>query len=46
QADPSHAHAWQAWGVMEGRLGNYEVARSLWESGLKANPLHGPLWQV
>lgn len=46
QADPSHAHAWQAWGLMETRAGNYDVARSLWERGLKAVPMHGPLWQV
>lgn len=31
---------------METRSGNYDVARSLWERGLKASPLHGPLWQV
>lgn len=46
QADPSHAHAWQAWGVMECRAGNHSVARTLWESGLKNCPRHGPLWQV
>ncbi|CAN0442150.1 unnamed protein product, partial [Ectocarpus sp. 13 AM-2016] len=46
KADPSHAHAWQAWGLMETRAGNFKVARSLWERGLKANPTHGPLWQV
>ena len=28
QADEKHAHAWQAWGVMESRAGNPALART------------------
>lgn len=46
QADPSHAHAWQAWGVMEARGGNTEVARDLFRRGLRRCPDHAALWQA
>eukprot|EP00900_Chrysochromulina_parva_P012275 jgi/Chrpa1/21048/Chrysochromulina_OHIO_Genome00009061-RA len=46
QADPSHAHAWQAWGVMEARLGHADVARDLYQRGLRRCPDHGALWQA
>ena len=43
-ADKRHAHAWQAWGVMELRAGNLRVAKTLFENGLRNSPNHGPLW--
>lgn len=46
QADPAHAHAWQAWGVMESRLGNTQVARDLYRRGLRRCPDHAALWQA
>lgn len=44
--DETHAHAWQAWGVMEMRAGNFETAKTLFECGIKTAPRHGPLWQA
>jgi len=46
QADASHAHAWQAWGVMEARMGNAEVARDLYRRGLRRCPQHAALWSA
>lgn len=45
-ADRKHAHAWQAWGVMEMRAGNTTVATTLFECGIKSAPRHGALWQA
>jgi tetratricopeptide (TPR) repeat protein len=44
--DDRHAHAWQAWGVMEMRAGNVKTARTLFECGIKSAPRHGALWQA
>jgi Tfp pilus assembly protein PilF len=46
KADPDHAQAWQAFGVMEMRAGNYRSAKTLFECGLKNRPTHGALWQA
>jgi tetratricopeptide (TPR) repeat protein len=46
RADKAHAHAWQAWGVLEAREGNVETSRSLFEGGLRAVPTHSALWQA
>ena len=37
---------WQAWGVMEARLTNVDVARDLFQRGLRRCPHHGALWQA
>lgn len=45
-ADPTHAHAWQAWGVFELRNGREDAARALFRRGLRLCPSHGALWQA
>jgi hypothetical protein len=45
-SDHSHAHAWQAWSIMEIKAANFTVAKTLIECGLKNCPDHGALWQV
>eukprot|EP00172_Hildenbrandia_rubra_P003979 Plantae.Rhodophyta-Hildenbrandia_rubra.ctg7224.p1 GENE.Plantae.Rhodophyta-Hildenbrandia_rubra.ctg7224~~Plantae.Rhodophyta-Hildenbrandia_rubra.ctg7224.p1 ORF type:complete len:811 (+),score=138.13 Plantae.Rhodophyta-Hildenbrandia_rubra.ctg7224:2456-4888(+) len=45
-ADPTHAHAWQAWGVFERRRGKLDSARALFKRGLRLCPTHGALWQA
>ncbi|CDF32431.1 TPR repeat-containing protein [Chondrus crispus] len=45
-ADPTHAHAWQAWGVFELRSGREDAARALFRRGLRLCPSHGALWQA
>lgn len=44
-ADPTHAHAWQAWGVFELRRGRADAAQALFRRGLRLCPSHGALWQ-
>ncbi len=46
KADMKHAHAWQAWGVFEGKQSKFSTARLLFEAGLKECPNHGALWQA
>ncbi len=43
-ADKYHAHAWQAWGVMEQREGRFVVARALFKAGIREVPRHAALW--
>lgn len=43
-ADPKHAQAWQAWGVMETKAGHFNKASSLFQQGIKNAPWHGSLW--
>lgn len=43
-SDKKHAQAWQAWGVMETRAGNFKTASTLFECGLRNAPNNGPLW--
>lgn len=45
-ADPTHAHAWQAWGVFELRRGRTDAAQALFRRGLRLCPTHGALWQA
>ncbi|GMH46294.1 hypothetical protein TrRE_jg754, partial [Triparma retinervis] len=45
-SDPLHAHAWQAWSIMEIKADNLTVAKTLVECGLSNRPDHGALWQV
>lgn len=45
-ADPTHAHAWQAWGVFELRRGRSDAAQALFRRGLRLCPSHGALWQA
>ncbi|KAI0564125.1 TPR repeat containing protein [Gracilaria domingensis] len=45
-ADPTHAHAWQAWGVFELRRGRPDAAQALFRRGLRLCPSHGALWQA
>lgn len=45
-ADPSHAHAWQAWGVFELRRGRLDASQALFKRGLRLCPAHGALWQA
>jgi tetratricopeptide (TPR) repeat protein len=42
--DKKHAQAWQAWGVMETRAGNYKTAATLFKCGIRSTPTHGALW--
>jgi Tfp pilus assembly protein PilF len=44
-ADKQHAEAWQAWGVMETRAGNFKRASAIFQRGIKHAPKHGSLWQ-
>ena len=44
--DRRHAQAWQSWGVVETRAGNYKVAKTLFECGIRNVPAHGALWQA
>jgi tetratricopeptide (TPR) repeat protein len=43
-ADNKHAHAWQAWGVMETKAGHFHRAAALFQKGIKNAPWHGSLW--
>eukprot|EP00177_Eucheuma_denticulatum_P006244 GFKZ01011386.1.p1 GENE.GFKZ01011386.1~~GFKZ01011386.1.p1 ORF type:complete len:872 (+),score=119.49 GFKZ01011386.1:84-2618(+) len=45
-ADPTHAHAWQAWGVFELRRGREDAGQALFRRGLRLCPTHGALWQA
>lgn len=45
-ADPTHAHAWQTWGVFELRRGRVDAAVALFRRGLRLCPRHGALWQA
>lgn len=45
-ADPTHAHAWQVWGVFELRKGRFDAAEALFRRGLRLCPSHGALWQA
>lgn len=45
-ADPTHAHAWQTWGMLEQRCGNLDAAVALFRRGLRLCPTHGALWQA
>lgn len=45
-ADPTHAHAWQTWGVFELRCGKENAAQALFKRGLRLCPSHGALWQA
>lgn len=38
KVDPSHLYLWQAWGVMEYQLGNFDEARRLFQEGVWADP--------
>jgi Tfp pilus assembly protein PilF len=43
-ADKKHPQAWQAWGVMETRAGNFKRASVIFQQGIKHNPHHADLW--
>lgn len=45
-ADPTHAHAWQTWGMFELRGGRRDAAVALFRRGLRLCPQHGALWQA
>lgn len=45
-ADPTHAHAWQAWAVFELRCGRPDAAEALFQRGLRLCPSHAALWQA
>lgn len=40
------AQAWQSWGVVETRAGNYKIAKTLFECGIRNDPSHDALWQA
>ena len=42
--DRKHAQAWQAWGVMETRAGDFKTATTLFKCGIRSVPNHGALW--
>ena len=44
--DERHAQAWQAWGMMEMRGGNYKTAKVILECGIRSTPRYGPLWHA
>lgn len=46
QYDNKHAQAWQTWGVMEMRAGNFSTAKILFECGIKSAPRHGALFHA
>ncbi len=46
RADPTHAPTWQAWALMEQKLGNIEEARRLFAQGTRADPKNAPTWQA
>jgi len=43
-SDKKHAQAWQAWGVMETKSGNFKTASTLFQCGIRNTPSHGALW--
>jgi tetratricopeptide (TPR) repeat protein len=43
--DRKHAHAWQAWALMEKRERNVEASRALFNEGLNNCPTHAALYQ-
>ncbi len=43
-SDKRHAQAWQAWGVMETKAGNFKTASTLFQCGIRNAPSHGALW--
>lgn len=45
-ADPTHAQAWQTWGIFELRQGRTDAAIALFRRGLRLCPSHGALWQA
>lgn len=45
-ADPTHAQAWQTWGIFELRQGRMDAAIALFRRGLRLCPSHGALWQA
>jgi tetratricopeptide (TPR) repeat protein len=45
-ADKEHAQAFQAWGCMEMKAGNYTKATHLFEVGIKNVPTYGALWHA
>lgn len=45
-ANPTHAQAWQTWGVFELRGGRKDVAVALFRRGLRLCPSHAALWQA
>lgn len=45
-ADPTHAHAWQAWAVYELRCERVDAADALFQRGLRLCPTHAALWQA
>lgn len=45
-ADPTHAHAWQAWAVFELRCDRSDAADALFQRGLRLCPTHPALWQA
>ncbi len=45
-ADPTNAAVYQAWALMEAKLGRYEEARRLFELGVRADPTDAPSSQA
>jgi tetratricopeptide (TPR) repeat protein len=45
-SDRKHAQAWQAWGTMETRAGNFKTATTLFKCGIKSAPTYGALWHA
>ena len=43
---PENPVIWQAWALMEARVGNYHKARELFQKGTQAGPNHAPVWQA
>jgi len=49
EADPRMTHAWQAWGMLELRQGDFSQARRLFQSAVWATPANSDacvVWQV
>ena len=47
--DREMLHAWQAWAVLEDRVGNFKSARDVFRKAIMLNPNHNDLvfvWQV
>jgi tetratricopeptide (TPR) repeat protein len=49
RVERDHIPLWQAWGVFEGNLGNFGVARDIFQRGVESHPHSRELvwiWQV
>ena len=46
EVDPGHAPSWQAWALLEDRVGHVDEARRLFQRAVEADPGDAPAWQA